>query len=79
MLTLTLILEPCQLCAKHFYTREKEVFFLNTLKFSFVQAPQEGPFQVMFVGAQQQKKCRLTHQIVLEDDFTFGENIAWFL
>ena len=64
MLTFTLILEPlwstrpsCQPGVKHFlHTREKEVFFLNTLKISLAPTPQEGPFQVMIVGTRQQKE-----------------------
>ena len=32
------------------HAREKEVFFLNTLKISLVPTPQEIPFQVMFAG-----------------------------
>ena len=43
-------------CKTFLHTREKEVFFLNTLKISLAQTPQERPFQVMFVGTQQQKK-----------------------
>ena len=43
-------------CRKFMHTREKEVFFLNTLKISLAPTPQEGPFQVMFVGSQQQKE-----------------------
>ena len=43
-------------CKTVLHTREKEVFFLNTLKISLAQTPQERPFQVMFVGTQQQKK-----------------------
>ena len=37
------------------HTREKEVFFLN-LEISLVQTPQEGPFQVMFVGTRQTRE-----------------------
>ena len=62
MLTFTLILEPlwstmpsCQPGVKHLCTREKEVFFLSALKISLVHSLQ-GPFQVIFVGTQQQKK-----------------------
>ena len=29
---------------------EKDVFFLNALKFSLAPSLQEGPFQVMFAG-----------------------------
>ena len=36
--------------------RENEVFFLNTLKIPLAPTYQEGPFQVMFAGTQQQKK-----------------------
>ena len=43
-------------CKTFLHTREKEVFFLNTLKVSLAQTPQERPFQVMFVETQQQKK-----------------------
>ena len=38
------------------HTRAKEVFFLNTLKISLAQTPQETPFQVMFVGTQQTRE-----------------------
>ena len=38
------------------HTREKEVFFVNALKISLAQTPQEGPFQVMFVGTQHTKE-----------------------
>ena len=37
-------------CRTLMHTREMEVFFLNTLKISLAQTPQEGPSQVMFVG-----------------------------
>ena len=43
-------------CKTFLHTREKEVFFLNTLKISLAQTHQEGPFQVMFAVTQQQKK-----------------------
>ena len=43
-------------CKTFLHRREKEVLFLNTLKISLAQTPQEGPFQVKFVGTQQQKK-----------------------
>ena len=43
-------------CNTILHTREKEVFFLNTLKISLKQTLQEGPFQVMFVGAQQPRE-----------------------
>ena len=43
-------------CKTFLHTREKEVFFLSSLKISLAQTPQEGPFQVMFLGTQQQKK-----------------------
>ena len=64
MLTFTLISEPrwntrssCQPGVKHFlHTREKEDFFLNTLKISLAPVPQEQLFQVMFVGTQQTKE-----------------------
>ena len=64
MLTFILILEPERANAflstwsKTFlHTREKEVFFLNTLKIFLAQTLQEGPFQVMlFVVTQQQKE-----------------------
>ena len=38
------------------HTREQEVLFLNTLKISLAQTPQEGPFQVRFVGTQQTRE-----------------------
>ena len=38
------------------HIREKEVFFLNTLKISLAPTPPEGPFQVMFVETQQTKE-----------------------
>ena len=47
-------LQTC--CRTLVHTREKEVFFLNTLKISLAQTPQEGPFQVMFVGTREQKE-----------------------
>ena len=56
------------LCKTFLHTREKDVFFLNTLKISLAQTSQEGPFQVMFVETQQQKKqktlktCKLKGQ-----------------
>ena len=37
-------------------TKEKEVFFLNTLKISLARTHQEGPFQVMFAGTEQAKE-----------------------
>ena len=45
-------------CKTFLHTREKEVFFLNTLKISLVQTLQEGPLQVMFVenSSYQDKK-----------------------
>ena len=43
-------------CKTFLHTREKEVFFLNTLKIPLAETHQEGPFQVMFVGTPQQKK-----------------------
>ena len=43
-------------CKTCLHTREKEVFFQNTRKISLAQTPHEGPFQVMFVGTQQQKQ-----------------------
>ena len=43
-------------CKTFLHTKEMEVFFLNTPKISLSQTHQEGPFQVMFVGTQQQKK-----------------------
>ena len=62
MLTYTLILEhlwntklSCQPGVKHFCTRERS-FFLNILKVSLAHSHQEGPYQAMFVGTQQQKK-----------------------
>ena len=44
-------------CKKFLYTKEKEVFFLNTLKISLVPTPQEGPFQVMFCGDSTAKRA----------------------
>ena len=38
------------------HTREKEVFFLNTLKTA--PTPQERPFQVMFAGTQHTKELK---------------------
>ena len=38
------------------HTREQEVLFLNTLKISLAQTPQEGPFQVRFVVTQQTRE-----------------------
>ena len=32
-------------CKTFLHTREKEVFFLNTLKISLAQTPQQGPFR----------------------------------
>ena len=43
-------------CKTFMHTREKEVVFLNTLKISLVQPPQEGPFQVMFAVTQHAKE-----------------------
>ena len=43
-------------CKTLLHTREEEVFFLNPLKISLAQPPQEGLFQVMFVGTQQTNK-----------------------
>ena len=37
-------------------SREKEVFFLNTLKISLAPTHQEGPSQVMCVRTQQEKE-----------------------
>ena len=63
MLTFTLILEPlwstrssCQHGANHFYTKEKEVVFLNTLKISLAKPVQEGPFQVIFARTHHTKE-----------------------
>ena len=50
-------------CKTFLHTREKEVFFLSTLKISLVQTHQEGPFQVMFVenpAYQEQKGIEYT-------------------
>ena len=67
MLTFTLILEHLwneaflsTWCRTFLHTREKDVFFLNTLKICLAQTLQGGPFQVMFVGTQQQKKQKYT-------------------
>ena len=43
-------------CRTFKHTREKVIFFLNTLKISLAQTTQEGPFQVMFVGTQQRRE-----------------------
>ena len=43
-------------CKTCLHTREKEAFFLNTLKISLVQTAQEGPFQVMFAGTLHTKE-----------------------
>ena len=43
-------------CRTFMHTNEKEVFFLNTLKISLAQTPQEGPYQVMFVDTQQTRE-----------------------
>ena len=65
MLTFTLILEPFwntrlsyqpAWCKTFLRKREKEVFFLPTLKISLTPTLQDGPFQVMFLGTEQQKK-----------------------
>ena len=64
MLTFTLILEPlwstrppCQPGAKTFsHTREKEVFFLNTLKISLARTPQEETISGNVCGDSQPQK-----------------------
>ena len=64
MLTFTLISEPLvehkaflsTWCKTVLHTREKEVFFPNTLKISLAQSHQNGPYQVMFVETQQKKQ-----------------------
>ena len=64
MLTFTLIfttlMEPNAFlstwCKTILHTKEKEVLFLNTLKISLAQTPQERPLQVMCVVTQHQKK-----------------------
>ena len=43
-------------CKTFLHTREKEVFFLNTLKISVAPVLQEELFQVMFVVTQQTKE-----------------------
>ena len=43
-------------CRTFMHTREKEDFFLNTLKISLAPTSREGPFQVMFVGTQQRRE-----------------------
>ena len=43
-------------CRTFMYTRDKEVFFLNTLKISLAPTHQEGPFQVMFVETQHNRE-----------------------
>ena len=43
-------------CRTFMHTREKEDFFLNTLKISLAPTHREGPFQVMFVGTQQTRE-----------------------
>ena len=43
-------------CKTFLHIREKEVFFLNTLKISLAPTSQEGPFQVMFAGTQQTRE-----------------------
>ena len=45
-------------CKTFMHTKEKEVFFLNTLKISLAQTPQEGPFQVMFCGNSADKGAK---------------------
>ena len=37
-------------CGTFMHTREKDILFLNALKFSPAPTPQEGPCHVMFVG-----------------------------
>ena len=44
------------LCKTFLHTREKEVYFLNTLKISLAPILQEELFQVMIEGTQQQKE-----------------------
>ena len=43
-------------CRTFLHTRDKEVFFLNSLKISLAPTLQERPFQVMFAGTQQTKE-----------------------
>ena len=43
-------------CRTFLHTREKEVFFLNTLKISLAPTHQERTSQVMFVGTWQTKE-----------------------
>ena len=43
-------------CRTFMHTRDKEVFFLNSLKISLAPTLQERPFQVMFAGTQQTQK-----------------------
>ena len=43
-------------CRTFMFTRENEVFFLNTPKISFAPTPPEGPFRVMFVMLREMKQ-----------------------
>ena len=45
-------------CRTFLQTREKDIFFLNTLKISLAPTHQEGPFQVMFAGTQHTKGAK---------------------
>ena len=45
-------------CRTFMHTRDKEVFFLNSLKISLAPTLQERPFQVMFAETQQTREQR---------------------
>ena len=59
-------------CRIFMHTREKEVFFLSTLKISLAQPLQEGPFQVMFTGTQHTKE----HPISLVSEADSDKNVV---
>ena len=45
-------------CNKFMHTTEKDVFFLNALKFSLAPTPQEKPFHVMLVRKQHTQESK---------------------
>ena len=55
-------------CRKFMHTREKDVFFLNTLKVCLAPTPQEGPFDVMFVKKQHTQEPQESKNYVLESE-----------
>ena len=68
------------------HTRDKEVFFLNSLKISLAPTLQERPFQVMFAGTQQTEEQKelntrvsVRARILLKITSAFADSCIQFL